>query len=181
MQSKIIQEKVRQTNIERYGVPCVLSSEIIREKIKQTCLKRYGVENPSQHPEIVKKILRSTHRHKDYTLPSGNIIVIQGYEGFCLDDLFEEGYDETELVVGLDNIPVISYVFKNGDHRYFPDIYIPSDNKIIEVKSRYTLDQQKEKNIAKAKACIDQGYYFEFRVYNEKGNLMEIITDINNM
>ena len=60
-------------------------------------------------------------------------------------------------------------------HRYFPDIYIPSEKRIIEVKSRFTLDQRLEKNFAIGKNCVNLGYKFEFQVYNRKGLLEELI------
>ncbi len=181
MKSQEVQEKAKQTNIERYGGAGPMASKEVREKYKQTCLERYGVENVSQCPEIAARILKSSYYQKDYILPSKKIVKIQGYEGFCLDDLFSEGYMESDIELGISNIPVIDYIFNNVKRKYFPDIYIPRQNKIIEVKSRYTLDKQKEKNIAKAQACIDEGYDFEFRVYKEKGKLVEIIKDINDM
>ena len=47
--------KIKQTNLERYGVEKVYQSEEIKEKIKQTNLEKYGVENISQLQDIKKK------------------------------------------------------------------------------------------------------------------------------
>jgi predicted nucleic acid-binding Zn ribbon protein len=41
--SKIIKEKVLNTNLERYNVNCVFKSTIIKEKIKHILLNKYGV------------------------------------------------------------------------------------------------------------------------------------------
>lgn len=38
-------EKLQQTNLERYGVPVASQNEHVRSKIKQTCLERYGTEH----------------------------------------------------------------------------------------------------------------------------------------
>ena len=54
--SKDVREKVKQTNLERYGVENTLQSKIIREKIKQTNLERYGVEHPTQSDTIKEKV-----------------------------------------------------------------------------------------------------------------------------
>ena len=48
--------------------------------------------------------------------------------------------------------------------RYYPDIFIPAENKLIDVKSDYTMSVDVEVNNLKAKACIDQGFIFKFEV-----------------
>ena len=56
----------------------------------------------------------------------------------------------------------IQYIFKNTKRTYYHDFYIKSTNTIIEVKSQWTFDKWKEKNLAKQKACLEQGFNFEF-------------------
>ena len=51
-----IKEKVRNTNLERYGVENSFLNEEIKEKIRNTNLERYGVENPFLNEEIKEKI-----------------------------------------------------------------------------------------------------------------------------
>ena len=43
------------------------------------------------------------------------------------------------------------------------------ENKIIEVKSIWTYNVNLEKNILKQKASINNGYNFEFWIFNNKG------------
>jgi len=50
-----VKEKIKKTNLERYGGHPV-KNEKIKEKIKQTCLDRYGVSHPSKLEEIKEKI-----------------------------------------------------------------------------------------------------------------------------
>ena len=50
-----VAERIKQTNIERYGVENPLSSSEIREQIKATCLERYGVEFATQSAEMQSK------------------------------------------------------------------------------------------------------------------------------
>lgn len=52
---KCSQFKVEQTNIEKYGVECVLYLDEIKEKIRQTNLDRYGVENVLSNKDIKDK------------------------------------------------------------------------------------------------------------------------------
>ena len=50
-------------------------------------------------------------------------------------------------------------------HRYYPDIWIKSINKIIEVKSSYTYKCNLIKNINKALITRKLKFYFEFWIY----------------
>jgi hypothetical protein len=155
-----------QTFLKNYGVKCGLQDKGIRELGKHTCLKKYGVYHPSQNPEIALKMKISNY--KDYILPSGKIVQVQGYEDRALDILLEK-YDEYDLIISNKNIfkelGAIKYIGKdNKEHYYYPDIYIKSENKVIEVKSNYTFHKEYDKNILKKKACIKMGLDFEFMV-----------------
>ena len=113
----------------------------------------------------------SSFRNKLYVLPSGKVANIQGYENFVLDEIFKT-YKESDVIVGnseiFDAIGVIFYEFEGSNHRYFPDIYIKSENKIIEVKSSYTYDVQREQNDCKKNACLGRGLNFCFWVWDTK-------------
>ena len=49
----MIKNKVKETNLERYGTTCSLLSKMLKKKIKTT-LEKFGVEHNSQS-EIVKQ------------------------------------------------------------------------------------------------------------------------------
>jgi hypothetical protein len=53
--SKEIREKIKQTNLKKYGVEISSQSAIVKEKMKNTCLEKYGVENPGQSKEAKAK------------------------------------------------------------------------------------------------------------------------------
>lgn len=55
MQSKILSEKVKQTNLEKYGCENVFAAEEIKDKIKDTCISKYGTNNYIQCEEGRKK------------------------------------------------------------------------------------------------------------------------------
>ncbi len=133
-----------------------------RTKYKETCLTKFGVENPSQNAEVHEKKVKNSYKSKDYKLPSGLIVQVQGWENKALDKLFKE-YTEDEIQLGTANIPRITYFDELGkQHYYFPDIYIPKDNLIIEVKSQWTYDKNIPRHMLKKDACIAQGYNFKF-------------------
>lgn len=55
-QSEIIKEKTKQNNLKKYGVEYFVQSNVFKEKYKNSCMKKYGVDNSSKNPEIKKKI-----------------------------------------------------------------------------------------------------------------------------
>ena len=170
LQNPELAKKQKETMVKNHGVEHAMQNPELAEKQRETMMERHGVKHPSQKPEFLKKQQQSAMSHKEYTFPSGKITSYQGYEHFCLDDLLEEGYDEKDIVNSIVEVPVIPYTLDGIDHKYYPDIFIPKENKIIEVKSTRTMEQELQKNLTKAKACVDLGYEFELRIYDKKGN-----------
>lgn len=192
-QSEKIKEKIKETNKSKYGVEYVCQSSVVKEKFKQTCLnkygfthfsycseiqekikktniKKYGVEHLMQDPEYLEQMLKNSHKFKDYILPSGKIIKIQGYENIALNELIiNEKINETDIITGTANVPKIEYIDENNNKRnHFPDIFIPSQNKIIEVKSTWTF--QKENVLIKQNYAKKLGYKYEIWVYDKEQN-----------
>lgn len=135
-----------------------------RSKYKETCVERFGVENPSQNAEVHEKKVKNSFKSKDYRLPSGLVIKVQGYEPQALDELLQE-YTEEEIKYSSIDKPRIAYKLEDGHYYYFPDFYIPKDNLIIEVKSQFTYDHNRTMALAKRDACLKQGYNYRFIIY----------------
>lgn len=153
-----IMEKIKQTNIEKYGGISPAHSPEIIEKTRTTCLKRYGVTNPMDDETISKRWKENLYKRKEYILPSGKIIKLQGYEPEALDQIL---IYVLEKDIEFDNIPYIAYTYGNKTLKYYPDLYIKSLNLIIEVKSTYVLKKQGiQKNEEKFKACKARGFNF---------------------
>lgn len=87
---------------------------------------------------------------------------VQGYEELVLMEL-KNKYDPDDILVG-DEIVTIKYDGK----QYHPDLMIKSENKIIEVKSSYTFKADYEKNMRKKQAAIENGFKFEFHIWDLK-------------
>lgn len=131
-------------------------------------IERYGVANPSQVPEFHEKQVKNAFKSKTYIFPSGRTERVQGYEPKALD-ILQRTYHENEIYVGQTKPPpTINYYTDDGEyHIYYPDIYIPKDNLIIEVKSDWSYDGRDdwfEINLLKEQACIDAGYNFQFMI-----------------
>jgi hypothetical protein len=117
---------------------------------------------------------KSLYLYKDYELPSGKNIRIQGYEHIALDELVNN-YKEDDILTSRKDMPEIYYNFQYilednkvifKKHRYYPDIYIKSENKMIEVKSYYTYKLNLIQNIHKALATRKLGYDFQIWIIN---------------
>ncbi len=161
-----VKELKKKKSLKRYGVENVLQSDEIKKKIKKTNIERYGVENPSQNAEISQKGLSSSFKRKEYIFPSGRIEFVQGNEPIILDKLLnEEKINENDILVKRTDMPELWWEdFEGKNHRYYPDIFIPIMNRLIEVKSSWTNrnDEKIQDMITrKLKSANDAGYKIE--------------------
>jgi hypothetical protein len=172
---QLLKDKSTSTCEERYGVSAPQKNKSIRQKSIDTCVKKYSAENVMQSKDVFDK--NRYYQKKNYTLPSGNVVKIQGYEDKCIGLLLKT-YLEDELYINPDLQPIYYIEANNIKHRYYPDIYIPKDNLIIEVKSQYTYNGfigWYNTNLLKRQACIDAGYNFKFMIFDKMRNLLEEI------
>lgn len=171
LQDKGVKEKKVQSYLKHYGVENPNQCKEIRDKTKKTVLEKYGVEYCSQNPDIMDKITRHMYKMKEYKLPSGKIIQIQGYENYGLDQLLtKDNIDEHDIVTGCKNVPTIWYEDETGKkHRHFVDIFIPSKNLCIEIKSTWTAKKNSHTIFLKQNAGKALGYGYEIWVYDIKG------------
>lgn len=164
--SEEIKKKIKDGFHKKYGVHPKQTQEV-QDKWKATCLDKYG-GHPNQNKEVQIKTEANAYAFKEYTLPSGKQVKVQGYESLALDDLVKL-YPEDALCIGRANIPSIDYTIEGKKHVYFPDFFIPSENKIIEVKSEWTLQLKRGNVEEKALATVKAGYAYEIWVYDGKG------------
>ena len=171
LQNETIKNKIKVTNLLKYGVEYALQNKEVRNKFKQTCLKKFGVEHPLQNSIIMDKVVKSSYSKKDYIFPSGKCVLIQGYEHFALDELLQnENLDEEKILVGCKNVPVIWYETNDcKKHRYYVDIFIPSQNLCIEVKSDWTYNIKSNNVELKQQAAKEFGYNYEIWIYDKNG------------
>ena len=173
--SDYIKNKIKKTVLERYGVDHISKSNEIQATKRKNSMNKYGVEFPIQHPEFAEKACTNGFLMKEYTLPSGKIIKVQGYEPFALRDIInDEKINEDDIITGCKNVPTIWYDDLEGNkHRHFVDIFIPSQNRCIEIKSSWTV--KKENVLLKQNAAKEVGYKYEIWIYNEKGVMIDKI------
>jgi hypothetical protein len=163
-----INEKRKKTSLERYGVPSTNQLPSVQEKKIATSLDKYGVEYPNQSPLIQEKNQNCGFRRKEFVMPSGAIRIVQGYEPFALKELLTT-YTEDQIVTERKAIPRIAYTANGKQRYYFPDIYIPHEQRIIEVKSTWTYSCATDTIYQKAEATRAAGYTYDLFIYNAKG------------
>ena len=122
-----------------------------------------------------KKMTTNMYKFKEYITPSGNILKLQGYEHFALDELLlKENVLENDIITGCKNVPTIWYDDLVGEkHRHYVDIFIPSQNRCIEVKSTWTAKLNNHTIFLKQDAAKKLGYKYEIWIYNTKGEIVE--------
>ena len=110
----------------------------------------YGVDNVMHCDEIFQKSISSKQR--EYVFKDGTTTLILGYEDLCLKELEESNLYKIIYAGNNENIPSFWYEDEGIKRKYYPDIYLPETNTIIEVKSQYYLDafDAYDRNISKA-------------------------------
>jgi len=170
-----IKDKKKKTYQDRYGEDNPSKLDWVKDKKKQTTINNYGVENPSQSSIVHAK--KSLHaKNKQIISECGKEFNLEGYEPIALKELLIQHTaddilhrEEITKLIGL-----LKYQFNNKTSLYHPDFYVKSQNKVIEVKSEYWFNRDFEKNLAKKAACLNYGFVFEFWIYENK-NLTKLI------
>jgi hypothetical protein len=161
------------TCMEKYDVPSANMAESVKQKKIDTNLKIRGVENPAQSQEVMEKIQKNAKKYKVYKMPSGDIRKVQGYEPFALNELVKL-YSEEQIKTDRKDVPRVQYEVDKKKKYHFPDIFIPHENKIIEVKSIWTYKCKADNIQLKKEACEKQGFRYEIWCFNPKGKRVDL-------
>jgi hypothetical protein len=142
----------------------------------------------------VSYAIRSKHRgcakcsqaasgYKTKTTKIGRrILRVQGYEEHAIRWVMKNrNLKVSEIHTWMDNkVEVFQYKYKNIPRTYRPDLYIPSLDLFIEVKSYYTLIASPEvfkRNVLKAKSVVNAGRRFAMMVMSESGMRYDLPKD----
>ena len=167
-----IKNKVKKTCLERFGVEYSLQSEEVKNRGKQTSLQKYGYEHYQHNKIAAEKASKQAYKLKKFIAPSGKEIMCQGYEPFALDYLLNcLNIAEKDIVSNRKDVPDIWYTDQNNKkHRHYVDIFIPTENLCIEVKSTWTFKKKQDNIFLKQNAAKELGYKYEIWIYDELGN-----------
>jgi hypothetical protein len=168
--------KRKRTILDKYGVESTLSlpefhsngNPQIKAKIEATMMVKYGTEHHMQNAIIAQKALHNSMKARPFCFPSGDVRKVQGYEDKVLEMLLKV-YDEKEIFTKRTDMPEIWYIDEDAKyHRYYPDMYIPKDNLVIEVKSIYTYRKDTRAYHKKRKACLYAGLRFRNYMFKSR-------------
>ncbi|AQM73139.1 endonuclease [Noumeavirus] len=167
--------KFTETMLKRYGKEHALQVPEFKEKLLGTYKERFDADHPFHTDKVYSKVLRSCFKVKEFTFPSGRIVPYQGYEHFAILLLMEEGHPEDDIVSCHENIK--GFLYSDGDtkRKYYPDLFVPSENLIIEVKSTWTFERtekERERVLRKLEACRKEGYNTRLLVFSPKGEVL---------
>lgn len=149
---------------------CNKSCPQIISNQKNTWFLKYGEVHPTHNYEIFLKTQKKQNTNKQYTLPSGKEITVQGYEHYALDILLTR-FDEHEI----DIHPKICIRYEDEfgvTRKYYPDFII--NDTIIEVKSEYTMNAELNINYRKQLASQQAGYYHKFFILDKEKIILDI-------
>lgn len=175
-------EKERKDISERMKKNNPMFNKEICKKAHETQFLNGGGRLPMNSEESIAKSLEARYdkystfsprsklfKSKDYQLPSKKIVKIQGYENKGLDFLLVTKKEEEIVICGRKHI--FPYIFNNKKKKYYPDLYLPSENLYIDVKSDYTYNKDIEKNLAKKEAVLSKGFKFQFWIFDANAKL----------
>ena len=130
--------------------------------------------HPMQNSIISEKNIMKCFKTKKYILPSGKELTTQGYENYAIDRLLNiEKIQEDDIVTSRSGVPECWYEDEPEKlRRYYTDIYIPSQNRCIEVKSKYTSLTCSIILETKINALKSLGFNVDIWIFNNKGELI---------
>ena len=172
-------EKMRQTMIERYGVPYAVESEGVREKIRQTCIDRYGVPyvllSDEERQAILKKSWETKRRNGTFNSSKPEeTLYLMLCDVFGKDDVFRQ-YD------------------KDSRYPFNCDFYVKSIDLFIELNAHWShgghwFDENNENDIAKLtewqEKCKKKGssyYYSAIYIWTKRDLLKKKTAEDNNL
>lgn len=163
--------------VEYCGAICeICTKNVKQEKIQASMMEQYGARFSLQVPEFSKKAYTSCCTKKEYKLPSGEVMSVQGYEPLALDLLFMQDCNEDDIITSREDVPEIWWIDADGkEHRYYIDIYIKNENRLIEVKSDYRYEKDKDKIEFVWRTCVEMGYNYEVWIFDKHEELVELI------
>jgi len=162
-------EEYKKQMMEKYGSEYFVNSE----EFKKQMMEKYGVEHAMQSSELFSKMLKSSFRRREYTFEDGTTSMILGYEDLAIKDLEESKLYSVIEAGDNEKIPTFWYDFEDKKHKYYPDIFLPEVNTIIEVKSTYYFEKDMPKNICKAKE-VSKTFIFLVYVYTGRKDIKTV-------
>ena len=155
--------------------------ELYKETFRKRMMTKYGKTHLLDDPNVQRNMLKNRKISGTYKYSDGSIFDYTGsYEhDFLVVMDHQLGWNSEDIVMPAPvNIP---YTFDGKDHLYIPDVFIPSLNLIVEIKSEDNQHYRK-RDIAvertKDAVLMDSTYNY-LKIYDKSYN--EFIIDLMNL
>lgn len=150
-ESGMLMDKVKKTNLERYGVEYTGKSDKVKEKIRQTWNKNYGVNHPWMTDKVKEKIRQTnlkrygvenpshTQHFKDKMVEKHDIIQQKQYITKKQNQSFNISSVEEEFSNWLlsNNINFIRQ-YRSEKYPFACDFYFPDKDLYMEIQGTWT-------------------------------------------
>lgn len=179
---KIFYSKREKTILDSLGLD-IIQTKKWEKFFEQDIMKGNSIMNKKRNGRFTDvssfEKSKENSQNKTYALPSGETIIVSGYEPEVLDTLINY-VDEKDIITSSYDIPIIEYMYFDGKRRYFPDIFVKERNLIVEVKSLKTYCDSADKNIIKMLYSFYSGYNIELWIVSKKYYYILFITQGKN-
>jgi len=134
-------------------------------------INKFGVHNPAHVPEIAETLCYNRFKkRKEYTLSTGKVIHLQGYEPFGFDYL-KTLYQENQIQYRKKDMPELWYNWQEKTRRYYCDFFVADDNLVVEIKSPFTLSRDLDIVKQKILSAQTMGYKVLLLVFDRYGQV----------
>lgn len=162
-----VKEKYKKSIIEKHDVDNISKSAIVKKKKEKTCLKNHGVKSPYQNRDIFEKSLNNGLK----ILKFRNTDLF--YQGSYEKDFLDRYYDKIKIRKGLS----VEYIHNNKSKIYHSDFYLPDYNLMIEIKSTYWYNLNKDINILKEEYSRKSNHNFIIILDKDYETLDKVISN----
>ena len=169
---------LKRNNISTRTCKETQSSQYMKNYLRDINLKKYGVVSTMQLPEVFEKAQKSMFKHKTVNINEKEFTQLQGYEETGINYLLEhiDNITVDDILAGKECRNINIKYTHNGKYRvYFPDIYVPKLNMLVEIKSDYIFNLDIERNMSKHNACKSQGFNHIILVFDNKKKFVRFI------
>lgn len=137
--SKIINEKIKQTNIKKYGTENLYASDYGKNKITQTNIKKYGTKWPNQSKEVKNKIIKTSLERYGTSnpgnSPNGRYKASITRRGNGNDSCWEDYFEQQCIKLNIN----YKHRYKSDTrYPYYCDFYLPDTDTFIEINGYWS-------------------------------------------
>ena len=131
--SPIIIEKIKESNLKKFGTEWSWQSTVIKDKIKEVLINKYGVDNVSKSPEIQEKKRLTTHKNYGVDNPFQSDVINEKIE---INNLIKYGFKRA-----ISNPNIIDQRTSDNRKFYYNDIIIRLLERCEYVIPLFTLEE----------------------------------------